>query len=100
MLEVIIDGDLGSAASVAEGRFEGDHGLLWSSAHAAEIGGGEVTRFTAKFLKGFEADQAPTNNAVERGEDAGTPPWLGVRNEVPLGESVFREVQDAQKDPF
>ena len=100
MFEVIINGDLGSAAGVAEGGFEGNHGLLRCTPHAAEVGRGEVTRLASKLLKGFETDQAPTNNVVEGGEDAGTPPRFGVRDEVPLGEGVVQEVKDAQEDPI
>ena len=99
MFEVIVDGDLGSVACVAEGRLKGNHGLLRCTTHATEVGRGEVTRLAPKLLQGFEADQAPTDNVVEGGEDAGPPPGLSVRNEVPLGESIVQEVKDTQKDP-
>ena len=100
MLEVSIDGDLGSAASVAEGRFEGDHGLFRGTAHTTEVGGGEVPRFAAKLLQGFEADQAPAKNGVEGGEDARTPAGFRIRDEVSLREGVTQEVEDSQEDPI
>ena len=84
MLEVVIDGDLGFSAGVAKRGFEGYHGLLWRPAHAAEIGGGEVTGFSTKLLQGFEAEKTAANYAVEGGEDSGTAARLGVRDEVPL----------------
>ena len=78
MLEVVTDGDLSSAARVAKGGLEGHHGLLRRSAHAAEVGGGEVTGLASKLLEGFKADEAPADYAVEGGEDAGPPPGLLV----------------------